>query len=77
MYVNFEKGGFDLNLIDPFGTQKVVDLKFMIKNKIDDETYNSHISHIQFTGRSHALVTFATGNIALFDENGRPIKLTY
>ena len=44
---NFESGGFDMLMVDPFGSQTVVDLKS--KLNIDDETSTSSVRHVQFT----------------------------
>ena len=61
-------------MVDPFGSQTVVDLKS--KLNIDDETSTTSVRHVQFTQSEHLLVTFKTGNIAMFDKFGRSVKLT-
>ena len=36
-------------LIDPFGTQTVIDLRFQVKRSIDDETLSSKIINSEFS----------------------------
>ena len=69
---NFESGGFDLLMVDPFGSQTLVDLKSRLS--IDDETARSGVRHAQFS--EHLLVTFETGNIAMFDKFGTAVRIT-